>query len=74
MIKCPNCGSTLYDMDGFGCDQWGGNMTYREALSVAVGFLDLASGMGFFADGEIELIDAAIEVLYEKGKAFNNET
>ena len=52
----------------------GGNMTYSEALSVAVGFLDLASGMGFFEDGEIELIDAAIEVLYEKGKAFNDET
>lgn len=68
------CGSMLYDMDGFDCDQWGGNMTYSEALSVAVGFLDLASGMGFFEDGEIELIDAAIEALYEKGKAFNDET
>ena len=66
----------LYDMDGFDCDQWGGgNMTYSEALSVAVGFLDLASGMGFFEDGEIKLIkliDAAIEVLYEKGKVLND--
>ena len=52
----------------------GGNMTYNEALSIVVGFLDLASGMGFFEDGEVKLIDAAIDVLYEKGKESNDET
>lgn len=50
----------------------GGNMTYNEALATVVGFLDLASGMGFFEDGEVELIDAAIDVLYEKGKEIND--
>ena len=49
-------------------------MTYNEALSIVVGFLDLASGMGFFEDGEVKLIDAAIDVLYEKGKESNDET
>ena len=53
----------------------GGNMiTYYEALSTIVGFLDLASGMGFFENDEVELIDDAIEVLYEKGKELNDET
>ena len=48
-------------------------MTYNEALATVVGFLDMASGMGFFKDGEVKLIDAAIEVLYKKGKEFNDE-
>ena len=52
----------------------GGNMTYNEALATVVGFLDMASGMGFFEDGEVELIDSAINILYEKGKEFNDET
>lgn len=50
----------------------GGNMTYYEALATVVGFLDMASGMGFFEDGEVKLIDAAINVLYEKGKEIND--
>ena len=49
-------------------------MTYNEALITVVGFLDMASGMGFFEDGEVELIDSAINILYEKGKEFNDET
>ena len=49
-------------------------MNYNEALATIVGFLDLASGMGFFEDGEVKLIDAAINVLYEKGKEFKDET
>ena len=52
----------------------GGNMTYNEALAIIVGFLDMASGMGFFEDGEVKLIDAAIDVLCKKGKESNNET
>ena len=48
-------------------------MTYNEALATVVGFLDLASGMGFFEDGEVKLIDAAIDVLYKKGKEINDE-
>ena len=50
----------------------GGNMTYYEALATVVGFLNMASEMEFFGDGEIELIDAAIDVLYEKGKEIND--
>ena len=49
-------------------------MTYNEALAIIVGFLDMASGMGFFEDGEVKLIDAAIDVLCKKGKESNNET
>lgn len=71
-LKCAEARSMIWMV--LTATNGGGNMTYSEALSVAVGFLDLASGMGFFEDGEIELIDAAIEVLYEKGKAFNDET
>lgn len=50
----------------------GGNMTYYEALATVAGFLDMASGMGFFEDGEVKLIDAAINILYEKGKEIND--
>ena len=52
----------------------GGNMTYYEALATVVGFLNMASEMEFFGDGEVELIDAAIDVLYKKGKEINDET
>ena len=47
-------------------------MTYYEALATVVGFLNMASEMEFFGDGEIELIDAAINALYEKGKEIND--
>ncbi|MBR2506841.1 MAG: hypothetical protein IKB70_08115 [Bacilli bacterium] len=49
-------------------------MTYNEALATVVGFLDMASNMGFFEDNEVELIDSAVNILYEKGKEFNDET